>query len=230
MSNRVLVVAAHPDDEVLGCGGSIVRHVSNKDEVWVAFLSEGVTSRSKGVGKNNRIEEELASLKENARKSNELLGVTQLLSFNYPDNQLDTVALLDIVKTIEQVKEKFKPEIVYTHHGGDLNVDHQLVHRAVITAFRPLPGERVKELLFFEVPSSTDWQIPSPSNYFIPNYFVDIKNTLSKKLEALKIYSQEIRSFPHPRSLEQVENLAHFRGAYAGMEAAEAFMVGKICT
>jgi LmbE family N-acetylglucosaminyl deacetylase len=144
-----------------------------------------------------------------------------------PDNRLDGVELLDVVRHIEAFVQRHRPSLLLTHHSGDVNIDHRLVHDAVISACRPQPGHPVKELLFFEVPSSTEWRPSGSLNSFNPNYFVDITKALPKKLEALNAYAEELRAFPHPRSIKAITALAQWRGAMVGVEAAEAFMLGR---
>lgn len=223
---RVLVVAAHPDDEVLGCGGAIAQHTGNGDDVYVLVLGEGITSREQRGGP--RDEMALAELRASARRAAELLRVKQLALREFPDNRFDTVALLDIVKVIEEVKAVAEPEVVYTHHWGDLNVDHRRTCDAVLTAFRPLPGERARELWAFEVPSATGWWIPSERATFMPNAFFDISSTLSLKVAALEAYHGEARAYPHPRSPAAVRALAQYRGTQAGVEAAEAMALLRL--
>jgi len=222
---KVLIVAAHPDDEVLGCGGTVARHMIDGDEVHIVILVEGVTSRDKTRNSYSR-SKELSCLNRAAHDAKELLGATSLTFHNLPDNRLDSVDLLDITKLIEAHLDLVKPEIVYTHHVGDLNIDHRRVHEAVVTACRPLPGQTVRSLLFFEVPSSTEWQSPGIVP-FTPNWFVDISETLELKMKALEAYSSEMRLWPHARSMEAVEHLARWRGSMAGCAAAEAFVVGR---
>ena len=222
----VLVIAAHPDDEVLGCGATMARHVARGDSVHVMILAEGITGRNMKRSQP-RESNALTALSKCAKNANKILGVTSLVLERYPDNRLDSIDRLDIIKTIENRIAKIKPRVVYTHHGGDLNIDHRRVHEAVITACRPLPGYQTKEILFFEIPSSTEWQIPSHGNAFIPNWFVDVSNTLTLKLRALNAYAPELRAYPHPRSLQAVEHLARWRGASIGVQAAEAFMLGR---
>lgn len=224
---RALIVASHPDDEVLGCGGTIARHAIAGDDVRVLILAEGVTSRDKSRKRKMR-SLELTALSKAAGKANKILGVKKLALCDLPDNRMDTVALLDIVKIIEELINEFKPLIIYTHHAGDLNIDHRRTHEAVVTACRPCPGCPVEELLFFEVPSSTEWQTPASSgSVFAPNWFVDVSQTLELKRKALEAYASEMRSWPHPRSIDAVMHLARWRGACAGFEAAEAFMLGR---
>jgi LmbE family N-acetylglucosaminyl deacetylase len=218
----VLVVAAHPDDEVLGCGGTIVKHVEGGDSVHVAVLGEGVLSR-RGAQR-----EELAQAQDACRKANEILGVHGLTLHDYPDNRLDSVDRLDVIRLVEEQLERLSPEIVYTHHWSDVNVDHYRINECVLAACRPVPGHSVKRLLFFEVPSSTEWR--GPQDCFNPNWFVDITGSFDRKVEALEAYGRELREFPHPRSLEAIGHLARWRGATAGVAAAEAFVLGRnIC-
>lgn len=227
MANRVLVYAAHPDDEVLGCGGSIARHVAEGDEVRVVILAEGVTSRAAQRDRETS-QLELDQLEVAAKSANSKLGVQNVKLHAFPDNRMDTVALLDVVKVVEQEMEKFKPTIIYTHHRHDLNIDHRRVHDAVLTASRPLPGRVKSMLLFFEVPSSTEWNGVYPGNAFVPNYYSEISRHLPAKILALKEYEAEMRPWPHPRSLEAVDHLARWRGASVGVDAAEAFVLGRI--
>jgi LmbE family N-acetylglucosaminyl deacetylase len=224
---NVLVIAAHPDDEVLGCGGTIAKHVKNGDDVTVVILAEGITSRDSVRDKDKRAKK-LSHLASVAIKANNILGVKKILMHNFPDNRMDSLDRLDVIKTVEHFINKFNPLIVYTHHSGDVNIDHRIIHEAVVTACRPIPGFCVKQLLFFEIASSTEWQ-PSLSNfYFMPNWFVDISEFIDLKMKALDAYSSEMREYPHARSLKALEHLARWRGASVGVEAAEAFGVGRI--
>jgi N-acetylglucosamine malate deacetylase 1 len=226
MGTNVLVVAAHPDDEILGCGGTIAWHARRGDDVHVAILAEGLTSRDAGRDRQAK-SKELGELAAIAVQANTLLGAKSVEVFDLPDNRMDSLDLLDIVKRVEALIGAKKPSIVYTHHPGDVNVDHQLTHKAVVTACRPQPGAHVKSLLFFEVLSSTDYQVPGVAPAFLPNHFVDISATLETKLKALEIYKGEMRAWPHARSLEAVEHLARLRGANVGLQAAEAFCLGR---
>lgn len=223
---RILVIAAHPDDEVLGCGATIARHTKLGDEVRVVILAEGVTSRDKKRDRKQR-SSDLSQLAKAAHKANEVLGVSSLNLHNFPDNRMDSIDLLDVVKVVEGFINKYEPEIVYTHHYGDLNIDHKIVHEAVVTACRPMPSQIAKTLLFFEIPSSTEWRMSNTTSYFIPNWFMNVTDTLSIKLKALEVYQSEMRKWPHSRSIEAVEHLARWRGASVGVEAAEAFVLGR---
>ena len=226
IKNKVLVVAAHPDDEVLGCGGTMARHAILGDEVNVLILGEGVTSRDLSRDVNAR-DLELSDLIVAAQKANSSLGVKNLILHQLPDNRMDSVDLLDIVKLVEDAVLRIKPDIVYTHYNNDVNVDHRMVHEAVIVACRPLPGSSVKQLLFFEVASSTECRPVVSSSGFCPNWYVDISAFLDKKIQALEFYAAEMRPFPHVRSFKALEHLARWRGASVGVEAAEAFIIGR---
>jgi LmbE family N-acetylglucosaminyl deacetylase len=219
---RIAVIAAHADDEVLGCGGTIRRHVMAGDEVWHIILADGETSRETGASVDAVAQREAA-----ARAAADCLGVPHLAMHRFPDNRLDSSPLLDIVTVVERHIAEIRPGIVYTHHGGDLNIDHRCVHQAVLTACRPQPGHPVRRLLFFETPSSTEWQAPSSGAPFLPNWFVDIGATIASKMAALRAYDREMRIWPHPRSYQGVEHLARWRGAVVGCDAAEAFMLGR---
>ena len=218
MSKDILVVAAHPDDEVLGCGGTIARHAAEGDNVHILILAEGATARDGSGG------EELTALRAAARNAAEVLGAEPPDFLGLPDNRLDRLPLLDVIKPIEAVVANVKPAVVYTHHGGDLNVDHRVVHQAVLTACRPLPDSPVRAIYAFETVSSTEWASPDDEP-FRPTRFVDITEQLERKLKALGAYGMEVRPAPHARSLENVSALATHRGAGAGLTAAEAFMV-----
>jgi LmbE family N-acetylglucosaminyl deacetylase len=221
---NVLVIAAHPDDEVLGCGATMAKHAAAGDKVHVLIMAEGLTARDSTRDRGARTPE-LGKLAQSARAAAAALGAEPPTLLEFPDNRMDSVDLLDIVKAVEETVARVKPTVVYTHHGSDLNVDHRRVHEAVVTACRPVPGQPVKTLLFFEVASSTEWQATGEA--FAPNWFNDVSATMKKKLQALKCYESEMRPWPHARSLEALEALARWRGATAGCEAAEAFVLGR---
>jgi N-acetylglucosamine malate deacetylase 1 len=222
MTNVVMVVAAHPDDEALGCGGTIAKHVAAGDAVHLIFVADGVSSRNPSSISAPRFEREAAT-----KKAASLLGASSIEFFEFPDNQLDTVALLEIVQCLEPRIALLKPNIIYTHHCGDLNVDHRQVHAAVITACRPSPSGTVREIYAFEIPSSTEWSSTGLMP-FVPNHYVDITNFLKKKMSVLEAYEVEMRPFPHARSVENLQALALHRGASVGLAAAEAFMVVRV--
>jgi len=227
MMKKILVVAAHPDDEVLGCGGTIAKFVFEDNEVYTLVLGEGITSRDQERNRGER-ESDIQDLKSQLRDANKILGVKDCFLFDFPDNRFDSVALLDIVKVIEKIKEKVAPQVVFTHHHGDLNIDHQLTFKAVMTAFRPVTGGSVKEIYSFEIPSSSEWNGPGTADFFRPNLFIDISKTKEKKMEALKKYGVELKRYPHPRSLEAIDILSKQRGIQVGLDAAEAFETVRI--
>lgn len=219
----VLVVAAHPDDEVLGCGGAIAKHAQRGEDVAVCFLSDGVTSRESEADHAPELHRRRAAALEAAR----ILGVTEVRFGSLPDNRMDSIDLLTIARAVEAHIREFAPATVYTHFTGDLNVDHRLTHEAVMTACRPQPTSGVVTVLQFETTSSTEWRAPSASFAFQPDWFVDIDATLDTKLEALDAYAEEMRPWPHARSREALEHLARWRGATIGRAAAEAFVLAR---
>ena len=221
MTNTVLVVVAHADDEALGCGGTIARHASRGDHVHVVYMADGVGARCGDVAAE--------ALARNHARDNALriLGVKGWQALNFPDNRMDSLPLLEVVQRLEPIVRSIKPSIIYTHHYGDLNVDHRRTHEAVMTACRPLPGSSVRQILTFEVMSSTEWASNGLAP-FLPNVYVDVTEYMPCKSEALGAYGLEMRPVPHSRSIQHVENLAQHHGNCVGVEAAEAFMVMRI--
>jgi LmbE family N-acetylglucosaminyl deacetylase len=215
---RVVVIAAHPDDETLGVGGTIANHVDRGDTVCVLILGRGLASR--GAVSDG----EYSLLEKNCIDALKILGVENVQFENFPDNSFDSVPLLEIVKSIESHARDFDPEIVYTHHQYDLNIDHRITFDAVLTAFRPLPNSNCQQILSFEVVSASHWR-----NYpFNPTVFINISKNLDKKINALNCYDSEMHAFPHARSTEAVAALAKFRGSTIGCLAAEAFVPARI--
>lgn len=225
-NKKILIIAAHPDDEVLGCGGTMAKWANGGAEVYSLIMAEGATSRDKTRDRESR-NVDLAHLGLAAQKASDLLGIASVELLSYPDNRMDSVDLLDVVKSVEDRIKKINPDTVVTHHSADLNIDHQVIHEAVMAACRPQPGHPVKRILSFEVPSSTEWQSPTFGNSFIPNWFEDISDTLELKIRALEAYETEMREWPHARSIKAVEHLARWRGASIGREAAEAFILER---
>ena len=217
----VLCIVAHPDDEVLGVGGTLARHVANGDDVHICILSDGVTSR---YNETDTAEAEIEQRRQRAKRAAETLGATVSLH-GFPDNSFDTVPLLDIVQTIETEITEYEPDVVYTHHYGDLNIDHELTCRATTTATRPLADSQVDRVLAFETLSASEWSVPRPDNAFQPTSFVDMSDHLATKIEALSVYETELREPPHPRTVDTVRQNAEVWGAKAGVPAAEPFEV-----
>lgn len=209
----ILVVMAHPDDEILGAGGTIARLVAEGRIVSWLLLSSGVGARS-----NHDPSERLRSCETAART----LGVHDVVVHDLPDNRFDSVDLLDVTRLVEEAVDRTEPDTVLTHHGGDLNVDHRVTHKAVLTATRPTPQCSVRTVLGAEIPSSTEWAFDAVAP-FTPSVFIDISSTIETKLAAFAAYMDEVRPAPHPRSSESLRALATVRGAAAGVPAAEAF-------
>lgn len=214
------MVAAHADDEVLGCGGTIAKHVANGDQVELIIMTDGVSSR----GTQDSTESELR--RSMLKSSCELLGIHNVHQYKFPDNQMDSVPILSLIQSIEKHVFELKPNLVYTHCSTDLNIDHQLTHRAVMTACRPQPEFPVEQILTFEVRSGTDWQ-PASQMQFVPNWFIDISQQWSQKEQALNAYDKEIKQWPHSRSTAAVKAQAESRGAQIGVTMAEAFVLER---
>lgn len=219
---RVLVVAAHPDDETLGCGGTMARHAHEGDEVTIVILGEGLTSRDPRRDAAGR-GPELDRLRNAGRLAAAAVGACDIRFESLPDNRFDSVDMLDVIKRVERVKAETRPHIVYTHHPGDMNVDHQVTHQAVLTAFRPMPGEIVEAIFAFETLSSTEWQGPDWNRPFVPDHYVDVSDYLDHKKRALECYAGEMRPYPHPRSIQGADIVARARGTEIGVTAAERF-------
>lgn len=223
MKNKVLIISAHPDDETLGCGGTIAKHKLQGDKIFQIFVSDGEGAR---VNNEKHLIKSIDNRRFMAKKAAKILGVSETVFLDFQDNRLDAQPLLNIVKDLEFYINKIKPNIVYTHSDLDLNIDHQIVSRATLTACRPISVSSVKEIFFFEVLSSTEWNFKS-SNNFNPNYFVDISKTLKIKLKALRLYKKELRPYPHPRSLLGVKILSKYRGMMSGLKEAEGFFLKR---
>ena len=209
--NNILIIAAHPDDEWIGCGGSILKHLKDGDKVKTIFLSDGYSSRN--VKDKSRNESAISLMKE--------IGAEKPIFFDFPDNRLDSVDLLDVIQKIESVNKHFDPDIIYPHYQNDLNIDHRIAFQATITAYRPMPGKKKPTIYQFEVLSSSELAV---NNGFNPNTFCDIEAFFEMKISFLKkYYDDEMRDFPHSRSYETISSLAAFRGSSVGIKSAEAF-------
>jgi LmbE family N-acetylglucosaminyl deacetylase len=221
--DKVLVVAAHPDDEIIGLGGTLQKHIKNGEDVEVLILGDGKTSRDKSYKAiKSDLKEKSLSETEKALK---ILGVKKFHREFLPDNRFDNLVLLDIVKIVSDYIKNYLPTIIYTHHYGDLNVDHQLTSEAVIISTRPIEYPQLKELRMFETLSSTEMAGARYTHTFIPNLFVNIENELGDKLKAMGCYASELRDFPHPRSLKAIEYNAYVWGAKNNQRAVEPFYI-----
>ena len=216
---NILVVASHPDDKILGCGGSIDKYSKLGYKIYTLILGSGIDSRN--LKKNTLKDKKI--LNSQCIKANRTLGVKKIFFENLSDNSFDNYNLLKIVKIIESYLKKIKPIIVFTHNKHDLNIDHRITFESTLTACRPLNESSVKRLLCFEIASSTEWAFGSFSNSFKPNFFIDIEKNIKNKIKSLKFYKSELRKYPHPRSLKNIENLSMIRGASVGLKNAEAF-------
>lgn len=216
---NILVIAAHPDDDALGCGGTLAKLSKQNYNIFAMYFTDGVSSRD---DKHN-LKKKIIDRKKNSLKAAKILGIKKCFFYSYEDNKLDSVSLLEIVKKIEEVINATNPEILMTHFENDLNVDHQIINRATITASRPKPRSKIKKILLFETLSSSEWNFSKLKKKFDPNYFVDISKTLNTKIKAIKCYKSEILKWPHPRSIKGVKNLAMYRGQTVGKKFAEGF-------
>ncbi len=227
--NRVLVIVAHADDETIGCGGTLLKHRDVGDEIQIIFMTDGIRARSPTVKLNDtistKVSKEIDYRLQCQNKVCEILKVNQYYNYDFPDNRMDQVALIDVAQKIEPILSIYQPSIIYTHHGGDLNVDHRIVHQAVLTACRPQPNSSIRTILTFEVNSSSEWSSTSIGDNFIPNYFVDISQYQEQKQQLLHQYQHEMKPFPHSRSIEAIKHLNNTRGCHVGIESAEGFML-----
>jgi len=214
---KILVIAPHPDDEVVGCGGTIAKHAEKRDEVYLCIMTKGYTP--------DWPEEILKNRPKEVEKVNKILGIGKTYFLDFPTVKLDTIPQKNLNDSIFQVVTEVKPEIVYMPHKGDLNKDHRLVFEATLVATRPVGEHKVRKMLSYETLSSTEWG--NPIEAFIPNVYINVSETIERKIEAMKVYESEMKPYPHPRSLEVVDALARKRGSEVGVKFAEAFVLIK---
>lgn len=214
---NVLVVAAHPDDELLGVAGTVALHAEAGDEVMLAVMCEGVSVRY-GPERHEAVCSQ-------TRQAAAILGAQHLHFGNLPEQRLDTLAISDVAREVETLIRNFEPEVIYTHFTGDINRDHRALAEAVAVAARPYAAPSVREILMFETPSSTEWGLDEPGRLFRPNCYIDIAPVLDKKLAAFSCYTAEVRPYPHPRSLRALEERARYWGSHVNLLAAEPFVV-----
>lgn len=215
----VVAVVAHPDDEVLGVGATLARHAAAGEAVHIVICATGLAARGGATSP------QIAALENQARRAAAALGALPPRFLGLRDNAMDERPLLEVIQALQPHLDEISPTTVYTHHASDLNIDHGIVARAVLTACRPLPGSRIESICAFETPSSTEWATGAGFHPFQPNRFVDVAAQMPAKIRALECYADEMRAFPHPRSIDAIRSLAAWRGASAGLAAAEAFVV-----
>ena len=228
-NKRILIVVAHPDDELLGLGATMHRLINDYSvKTHVVILGEGLTSRS--LTRNSKEwTEQLLIHKTNIRSAQNEIGYHTLNTYDFPDNRFDSVDLLDIIKVIEKEKKSFVPDVIFTHHGGDLNIDHQRTFEAVLTASRPMYDETVKAIITFETPSGTEWRSNTDPRHFLPNLYISVSSeNIEAKIKGMEKYKFETRKFPHPRSPEALRILAQRWGISVGVNYAEAFSIVRI--
>lgn len=223
---KILVVVAHPDDELLGLGATMHKLIHNHNcRVRTVILGEGITSRS-NERDLEKWSEQLKTHRNNIETARKVIGYESVGIYDFPDNRFDTVALLDLIKVIEKEKKDFQPDIIFTHHGGDLNIDHQRTFEAVFTATRPMEHEIVESIITFETPSGTEWSPSTKPMKFSPNLYIEIsEENLNAKIKGMESYEFEKRAYPHPRSSKALQVFAQYRGNTVGKKFAEAFMV-----
>ena len=225
-NSRILIIVAHPDDELLGLGASMNRLINKFSiKTHVVILGEGITSRADKRDRDNW-QRELEIHRNNIYQAQKAIGYHSVSIYDFPDNRFDTVALLDIIKVIEKEKNDFKPDIIFTHHGGDVNIDHQKTFEAVITACRPMKDESVRSIITFETPSGTEWIASTDPRHFVPNFFITVdKENINAKILGIESYEFEKREYPHPRSPKSLEIQAQRWGVSVGSDYAEAFTI-----
>jgi LmbE family N-acetylglucosaminyl deacetylase len=225
-NKRIMIVVAHPDDELLGLGATMNKLITESNvTTHLVILGEGITSRS-DVRDQEKWEKELETHRKNIYAAQACIGYHSVSIHQLADNRFDSVNLLDIIKIVEKEKEKFKPDVIFTHHGGDLNIDHQRTFEAVVTCTRPMAHEQVTTIIAFETPSGTEWRASTDPRHFIPNLFFEVsEKNIDAKIRGMENYEFEKRQYPHPRSPEALKIQAQRWGVAIGRSFAEAFVL-----
>ena len=220
---RVLVIAAHPDDEVLGMGGTIAKYAEQGAEIALLIVTDGSTSQYKDDPNLEKIIEEK---KAETKACANVLGIKHIFYGNLPDMKLDVTPHVEVNRVIEGVIDEFQPSIVFTHFVGDVNKDHQCVYASTLVACRPVSEQCVKKLFLYAVPSSTEWNVQTASTAFLPNWYEDISGAYAeKKYKGLECYTTELRDYPHPRSVQYLRTADTAEGNRVGLLAAESFIL-----
>lgn len=220
MRKKSLIIAPHPDDEVLGCGGIMKKMSSQEEDVWILIISRG----KKGLYSEERI----LNVRSEALRAHKILGVKETRFLNYQAPELDLVSLSELSSAISEIIDEFRPDTVFLPHRGDIHHDHKAVFNAGLVATRPVKNCAVKNIYSYETLSETEWAAPFSDDAFIPDFFVNISGVFSYKIDAMNCYMSQLRDFPNVRSLKSIEALANFRGSSVGFTHAEAFMTIRI--
>lgn len=214
---NILIIAPHPDDEILGCGGTIAKHIANGNDVFVAIVTKGC----KPLFSDDSVEQ----VREECREADAYLGVRKTIFMDFPASMLEEVPRYKLNEAFIKLIQDIKPEMVYLPHRGDMQLDHKMTVDAAMVALRPKYKHTVKKIYAYETLSETGWDVPNVENEFIPTSYNDIYGFLDKKIEAMKIFKSQIAEYPNPRSVESIKALAIYRGTTVGVKAAEAFVV-----
>lgn len=220
---NILIIAAHPDDEVLGLGGTILYHKKKGDHISVIFMSDGVTGRDFHYNRKKR-EDEIIQRKKMSQSAFEYYDGYHIDFFDLPNLRMDQEPILKLTKLIEKKIAFLKPSIIYTHCASDTNIDHVITHKAVVIACRPIPNFIVESIRAFEVPSSTEYSVETLGTQFLPNLYIDISIFKKEKMKLIKCYDYEMRAHPHPRSYRSLLAKDIYRGSSVGLKYAEAFI------
>jgi N-acetylglucosamine malate deacetylase 1 len=220
MNHNILVIAPHPDDEILGCGGTIKRFSSKGDKIYILIATRGKPEMYS--------EERIIKVREEAIQAHKILGVTETRFLNFPAPDLDLISLAEISEAISSVITEFEIDTLFLPHRGDIHNDHKAVFDAGLVASRPVNNYMVTRVYSYETLSETEWAAPFCSETFIPTYFINISDFFSYKLEAMQCYKSQLREFPNPRSVKSIEALANLRGGTIGVYYAEAFFAIRV--